>query len=88
MHKVQKYFIQGFRVQISNSRWVQSDIFFRTMGHSPQITGVDCYNQDMTYLGFIYPENLSLTLKKDILRYIRENKKRWQRVFTATDYRG
>jgi len=86
MSYVQKYYIQGFAFPLSQNHTVDCDIFFRTIGNSPSITGIDCYTKERTYVGFVYPQNLDLPLKRAILEYIRHNKKRWHRVFSGHDF--
>ncbi len=82
MKNVQRYFLQGFAMVVSPNRVADCDIFFRTMGNSPQITGVDLYSKEMVYLGFVYPSNISLDVKRAMLAFIRQHKKNWHRVHT------
>jgi len=83
--KVQKYYIQGFAMVVSPGSVADCDIYFRSLGHSPSISGVDLYKKDRTYLGFVYPQNLDLTVKRAMLAYIRDHRKRWVRVHTSVD---
>lgn len=88
MSTVQKYYIQGFAMVISPNRVADCDIFFRTIGHSPNIVGIDLYSKDKVYLGFVYPQNVDLTVKRAMLAYIKEHKKRWVRVHGSVDLYG
>jgi hypothetical protein len=85
MHSVEKYYIQGFAMVIAPGSVVDTDIYFRTMGHSPSISGIDCYRKDRTYVGFVYPHNLDLEVKRAIVKYIRSNPKKWHRLHEDYD---
>jgi len=86
--KAQKYVIQGFAMVTAPGKIADCDIFFRTLGHSPQVTGVDLYTKEKVYLGFVYPTNLSLDTKRAILKYIRTNTKKWIRVHSSMTRNG
>jgi hypothetical protein len=88
MSNIQKYYIQGFALVVSPGKVADADIYFRTMGHSPSISGVDLYDNARRHLGFVYPENLELETKRAMLKYIRNNIKKWHRVFTSVDLQG
>lgn len=83
MSKMQHYVIQGFAMVTSPGKVADCDIFFRTLGHSPQITGIDLFKKDKTYLGFVYPVNLDIPVKRAILDYIKNHKSKWIRVYHA-----
>jgi hypothetical protein len=79
MH-VEKYYCQGFRMEVSPQKFADCDIYFRWAGHGPNVTGIDLYSKDRTYLGFVYPTNLDLPLKRAIREYLTNNKRNWVRV--------
>jgi len=79
--KPEHYYIQGFAVVVSPGKVADADIFFRSLGHSPQITGVDLYRKDKAYLGFVYPVNLDIEQKRAMLKYIKSNPRKWVRVY-------
>jgi len=78
--RVQHYYIQGFRMEVSPGRYADCDIFFRHMGFKPQVTGIDLYDHEKRYLGFVYPTNIDLPLKRAINEYLNNNKRKWVRV--------
>jgi len=80
MHNVEKYYIQGFAMVVSPGHVVDTDVFFRTMGHSPSVSGIDCYDKQKGYVGFIYPQNLEIEIKRALLKYIRSNPRKWHRL--------
>lgn len=79
--KVQRFYIQGFAMVVSPGSVADCDIFFKSMGNSPSITGVDLYSKQKVYLGFVYPANLDTTVKRAMLKYIKDHTKKWVRVF-------
>jgi len=85
MHSVEKYCIQGFAFVLSPGHVVDCDIFFRTMGHSPSISGIDCYDKARGYVGFVYPQNLDIPVKRAMLKYIRGNPRKWHRIHADID---
>jgi len=85
---VRKYFIQGFAMVTAPGRVADCDIFFRSIGHSPSITGVDLYTKEHAYLGFVYPMNIAMETKRAMLKYIRSNPKKWVQVHGAVNRQG
>lgn len=86
---VQHFYIQGFRMPLSPGKVVDCDIFFRSMGYAPQIIGIDVYKPDNhKYLGWVHPEQLDFPLKRAILAYIKDNKKRWVRTHRPDSVSG
>jgi hypothetical protein len=79
--RIMHYYLQGFAIVVSPNKVADCDIYFRSMGHSPQITGVDLYDKEKRYLGFVYPTNLDMAVKRAMLAYIKDHKKKWVRVF-------
>lgn len=79
--RTQHYYIQGFAMVVSPGKVADCTIFFRSIGYAPQITGVDLHKKDMTYLGWVYPSNLDMHVKRAMLEYIKKHKTRWVRVF-------
>lgn len=79
MH-VEKYYIQGFAMVVSPGKVADCDIFFRSMGHSPSISGVDLYDKQRRYLGFVYPQNLDIPVRAAMRNYIRAHPKKWVRI--------
>jgi len=63
---------------ISPNRTADCEIIFRSMGYAPQITGVDLFHPDThAYLGFVYPSNIDMPLKRAMLAFIKDHKKQW-----------
>lgn len=85
MSHVEKYYIQGFAMVVSPNRVADCDIYFRAIGHSPNIVGVDLYSKEKDYLGFVYPQNLALDVKRAMRNYIMAHKKKWQRIHGDDD---
>lgn len=85
---VKKYYVQGFAMVTAPGKVADCDIFFRSIGHSPSITGVDLYKKDHTYLGFVYPMNLDIEVKRAMLKYIRANPRKWVEVHDAINRQG
>jgi len=86
MRDVEKYYIQGFRMVVSPNHVAACDIFFRTIGHSPNIVGVDLYDpKTHVNLGFVYPQNIALDVKRAMLSYIKAHSKQWVRVHTSAE---
>lgn len=86
--KPEHYYIQGFAMVVSPGKVADCDIFFRSLGYAPQITGIDLYDKEKRYLGFVYPSNIDMPLKRAILAYIKDHKKRWVRVFASVNREG
>jgi len=81
MSNVEKYYVQGFRMVVSPNRVADCDIYFRTIGHSPNIVGVDLYHpQTHAHLGFVYPQNIDIPVKHAMREYIKKHHKLWVRV--------
>lgn len=80
MSTVQHYYIQGFAMVVSPGKVADCDVFFRSMGHSPQIVGIDLFTKDKKYLGWVYPANIPMDVKRALLEYIKKHKKQWVRV--------
>jgi len=86
MSNVEKYYVQGFRMVVSPGKVADCDIYFRTIGHSANIVGVDLYHtQTHQLLGFVYPENIPLDVKRAMREYIKTHHKRWVRVHMSAD---
>lgn len=85
MNHVQKFYIQGFAMVVSPGRVADCDIFFRAIGHSPNIVGIDLYDKEKNYLGFVYPQNVDLAVKRAMRAYIMAHKKKWQRIHSDDD---
>lgn len=77
---VEKYYCQGFRMEVSPQVFADCDIFFRWAGYSPNITGVDLYDKEKRYLGFMYPTNIDLPIKRAMREYLQNHKRKWVRV--------
>jgi len=83
---VQHFYIQGFAMVVSPNHVADCDIYFRSLGHAPQITGIDLYSKDRRYLGWVYPSNIDMPVKRAILSYIKAHPKKWVRVWH--EYQG
>jgi len=66
---------------VSPNHVADCDIFFQVRGGIPRVVGVDLYKKDRTYLGFVYPENLDLGVKRAMWAYIKAHKTKWVRVW-------
>jgi len=76
------YYIQGFVTLISPGHVADCDVYFRTIvANVPQIRGVELFKKDRSYLGYWHPENIPLETKREILKYIKNNPKKWMRVY-------
>jgi hypothetical protein len=66
---------------VSPGKVADCDIYFRSMGYAPQIVGVDLFKPDNhRYLGWVYPANIDMEVKRAMLEFIKKHKRDWVRV--------
>lgn len=76
--KNQHFYMSGYTMEVAPGRRAQCDIFFKLIGNKIDIRGVDLFDSENNYLGFIPPHNLSFFYRDSILGYLQDHRKQWR----------
>jgi hypothetical protein len=80
-NEFQNFYIEGFFLTISPGKTAAACIYFKCGGRLINIRGVELFDRAThAHLGYVYPSNLDLVVKREAINYIRNNTRKWIRV--------
>lgn len=78
------YYIDDFYMTVSPGRNARCVIYFKSAGRLINIRGYELFDRDThRHLGWVYSQNVTLTVQREATNYIRNHVKKWIRVHSG-----